>query len=81
MESVICNQCHQPTEKADMSKDSSDRRGHKGHCNLCAAKRSDQYRKQNPEKWKATLRSCARKRLYGAEGIKHFDEQFKLQNG
>ncbi len=81
MESLICIHCLLPKTFEDMSKDSSDKRGHKGICKLCAAKKQAKFRVADPEKYRAVLRKCARKRLYGDAGIKHFDEQRQKQNG
>lgn len=81
MAGLICNQCGQPKAESEMSKDSSDRRGHRGICKACSAKRSADYRTRNPEKYKNTLRVCARNRLYGPDGIAHFEEQRQIQNG
>jgi len=81
MESLACGQCRQPKTLSEMSKDRAQKSGHRGICKACAATRTTQYRAENSDKYKATLRRCARKRRYGLDGIAHFEEQRKLQAG
>lgn len=83
MESLICIHCHSPKRLSEMSKDSSDKRGHKGICKECAAKKQAEFRDtwstEKHEAVKAAMLLSARKSLYGEEGIKHFEEQRRLQ--
>jgi Recombination endonuclease VII len=64
-----------------MSKDSSAKRGHRGFCKSCAAKKVAGCRAKDPEKYRASVRGYAQQRKYGADGIQHFAEQKKMQEG
>jgi hypothetical protein len=83
MESLKCILCHKPKLLSELSKDSSDKRGHKGMCKVCAAAKQAKYRASwSTKKHKAVnaaMLLSRRKSLYGEEGIKHFDAQRKLQ--
>jgi hypothetical protein len=62
-----------------MSKDCTAKSGYRGTCKDCMAKKAAQYRKDNPEKFKATLSKCARKRLYGMSQ-EEYERRCKEQN-
>src|ERR1039458_9337474 len=83
MASLKCIHCHDPKALSEMSKDSSDRRGHKGLCKICAAKKQSDFRAtwstEKHDAVKAAMLVSARKSLYGEEGTKHFEEQRRLQ--
>lgn len=85
MARLVCIHCKSPKRLSEMSKDSSDKRGHKGLCKECAAKKQAKIRDNwSPERHaaaNAAMLLCARKRLYGLDGIEHFEKQRKLQKG